>query len=274
MNILKENEKSYDELVEMNRMLEKRLAEEIVKNRQKDLFFVQQARLTVLGETLIYTGYQWRQQLNGLTLLIQDLRDALEFGEITDHYIDGFTRESMIHIQQITSTFNDYRKFFRINKKKSNFFVSDAIEDALSIFNPCLRRHDIDIEFVHCGQHLALGFPYDYSLAVLIILLNARDSFVKCDQHNRIIQIQIHEETHNWVAHFTDNAGLIAPTSLSCVFEPYDTTKNHGSGFGHYLTKIIIENMNGSVKVENTVDGTRFTLFVPKAAPGNIRTEF
>jgi len=66
------------------------------------------------------------------------------------------------------------------------------------------------------------------------------------------------------LAEFTDNAGGIEPAILRKVFDPNFTTKSHGTGLGLYMTKMIIENMDGSVEVENTGDGALFRLSVPK----------
>lgn len=269
MNILKESEKSFDELVEMNQMLEKKLAVEIAKNKEKDLLFIQQSRHAAMGEMVGSIGHQWRQPINNLTLLVQDLRDALEFGEITEPYLDRFTKDSMDQIQHMTGFFNDLRKFYLPNKEK-RFSVADAIEDALSIFSPCLKSHDIRIEFVHRGQPLTVGFPNDFSLAVLNVLLNAKDAFDYHEQHNRKIQIQIYEEANFWASQFTYNADVREPTSLSSVFEPNFPQQTHDSGLRYYFTKTVVANMNGSVKAENTGDGTSITLFVPKASRNNI----
>lgn len=270
MENLKESEKCYHELVEINRTLEKRLAEEVWKNFQKDHFLIQQSSLAAMGEMMANIRQQCRQPLNSLTLLIQDLKDAREFGEITEQYIDRFTRESIIQIQHMTRTINDFRKFYRLNKDKCTFSVSEAIEVALSIFSTSLKSHDICVEFEYRGQPMAFGFPNEYSQAVLNILTNARDAFVNRDLHNRKILIDIYEEDGFLIAQFTDNAGGIDPAYLTKVFEPYFTTRNHGSGLGLYLTKMIVENMNGCVKAENIGDGTRVSLLVRKVTTGNI----
>lgn len=251
-------------LESLNRTLEKRIKDEVAKNRQKDHILIQQSRLAAMGEMIASIGHQWRQPLNRLSLSIQDVREALEFGEINDQYIDGFTRESMIQIKHMSRTINDFRKFYRPNKQKCSFSVSESIEDALSIFSSSLKNHGIQVEFEYRGQQMAYGFPNEYSQVVLNILTNARDAFVHNDISNRKVTITIDESGDNLIAAFTDNAGGIDPLLLSKVFDPYFTTRPHGTGLGLYMTKMIIENMNGSVTAENKGNGTRFSLAVPK----------
>ncbi len=160
--------KQYVETI--NRDLEKRVREEVAKNRQKDHILIQQSRLAAMGEMIASIGHQWRQPLNSLSLLIQDVREALDFGEINDQYIDQFTKESMIQIKHMSRTINDFRKFYRPNKEKSSFPISDSIEDALSIFSSSLKNHDIHVEFEYRGQQLAYGYPNEFSQVVLNIL--------------------------------------------------------------------------------------------------------
>jgi PAS domain S-box-containing protein len=254
----------------LNQNLEKRIQLEVAKNRQKDHILIQQSRLAAMGEMIASIGHQWRQPLNSLSLLIQDVREALDFGEIDDQYIDRFIKESMIQIKHMSRTINDFRKFYRTNKERCTFSISDSIEDALSIFSSSLKNHAIHVDFEYRGQQMAYGYPNEFSQVVLNILTNARDAFVANQIPNRKLDITIHERGEYLDAIFTDNAGGIEQALLGKIFDPYFTTRPNGTGLGLYMTKMILENMNGSVVVENTGDGARFTLSVPKVTADSI----
>ena len=45
--------------------------------------------------------------------------------------------------------------------------------------------------------------------------------------------------TESITAEFIDNAGGIEPALLEKVFDPYFTTRQHGTGIGLYMTKMI-----------------------------------
>ncbi|NRD79612.1 HAMP domain-containing histidine kinase [Bacillus sp. BRMEA1] len=267
---LSENEKYYRDLAEkyenLSRILEKQLQEEIIKNKEKDQILIQHSRLAAMGEMVANISHQWRQPLNNLTLLLQDVREALEFGEIDDHYIDQFTREGMVIIKNMSQTINDFRRFYKPNKEKSAFSVGDSIVEALSIFSISLKKHGIQVEFKFGGQQIAYGYPNEYGLVVLNILSNARDAFVANTINNRKLIIKLSESEKFVSAEFIDNAGGIEPSLLQKIFDPYFTTKPQGTGFGLYMTKMIVENMSGMVSVENTSNGAKFSLSVPKAA--------
>ncbi|HYY13120.1 MAG TPA: hybrid sensor histidine kinase/response regulator [Chthoniobacterales bacterium] len=65
-----------------------------------------------------------------------------------------------------------------------------------------------------------------------------------------------------------DNGPGIAPTEINKIFDPYFTTKQskHGTGLGLYIAKKVIEDHNGSIKVDSTPGkGTTFTIRLPLA---------
>jgi signal transduction histidine kinase len=270
----KESEENYRKMVKKYELvvsnLENRIKEEEAKNRQKDYLLVEHSRLASLGEMISSMEYQWRQPLNSLSLLIQDVREARQFGEINDQYIDTFIKEGMIEINHMSRTINDFQKFYQPNKQKCTFSISDSIEKALSLFSYSLSNHDIHVEFEYREQHMAYGFPNEYSQVVLNILTNACNTFITNEVKERIVDIKIGTEDHFLIVDFTDNAGIIEPSLLLRVFEPNFTTRNNSSGIGLYMTKMLIEKMDGKVTLKNTEKGAHIRLAVPKVASENI----
>lgn len=218
-----------------------------------------------MGEIIASIGYQWRQPLNSLSLLIQDVSEAQEFNEINDQYINRFTKESMALIKHMSRSINDFRKLYQPNKEKTVFSLSEAIEDALSIFSLSLNNHSIHVHFEYGGQHEVIGFRNEFIQVVLNILMNARDALITHNVDNRNICIKIAEDHWFYMTEIIDNGGGIEPYLLDKIFDPYFTTRPDGTGLGLFMTKIILESINGIVKAENTGNGARLCLFVPKA---------
>lgn len=261
MSSYKEQAKHYEAI---NQILGDRIKEEVEKNRQKEMLLIQHSRLAAMGEMIAGLSHEWRQPLKNLSTLIEDLGEAREFGEIDEQYLDRFSIESMGQINLLARLIHDFRKFYRPNKEKCAFSVGDSIEEALSLFSSSLNNYGIQVDFVYRGQQMAYGYPNDFSQVVLNILLNARDAFVGKEHPNRKIYITIAETNRFIAAAITDNAGGIDPAMLKNVFEPFFTTRPHGTGLGLYMSKLLLENMDGMIEVENTSDGARFCLSVPK----------
>jgi signal transduction histidine kinase len=63
-----------------------------------------------------------------------------------------------------------------------------------------------------------------------------------------------------------DTGGGITPAQLAKIFEPYFTTRQgkSGTGLGLYITKKVVEDHHGSIKVDSTPEtGTTFTIRLP-----------
>jgi signal transduction histidine kinase len=63
-----------------------------------------------------------------------------------------------------------------------------------------------------------------------------------------------------------DNGHGIPPARIDKIFDPYFTTKQgkSGTGLGLYITKKVVEDHNGSLKVDSTPGvGTTFTIRLP-----------
>ena len=48
---------------------------------------VQQSKMAAMGEMIGAIAHQWRQPLNAAGLVIQDIKDAYEFGELNKEYL-------------------------------------------------------------------------------------------------------------------------------------------------------------------------------------------
>jgi signal transduction histidine kinase len=78
-----------NELNDINKNLEQRVKEEVEKNREKNKMLIQQSRHAALGEMLGNIAHQWRQPLNTLGLMLQDLEDAYDDDTLNKEYLNA-----------------------------------------------------------------------------------------------------------------------------------------------------------------------------------------
>jgi len=252
------------ETKKINQNLEQGHQGENEKRKQIDPFFIQQSRFAQMGEMFESYGQEWQQPLNHLSLLIQDIREALEFGELSDRYIENFIYESMLQINHMSQAIHDFRKLYKPNKDKSPFSVADSIEDALAIFSPSLHQQKIMVNFVHRGQFMAFGYPNEFSQAVLNVLIRTKNAFIVKNSQTRILELNISETSQYIVAEISDNAGSIDRALMENAFGPCFSSTPKDMDFGLYVTKMILENMGGTVAADNSNLGTKYSLLVPK----------
>jgi PAS domain S-box-containing protein len=253
-------------LLQLNQELDSRVREEIQKNKEKDLLLQRQSRLAAMGEMIGNIAHQWRQPINALGLILGDLEDAAVYGECDLSYIQTAVGKSKNLIQKMSSTIDDFRHFFRVDKSPGAFSLKHVTDECLNLVEAAMKSHSIDI-VVNCDHDvLVSGYANEYSQALMNILTNAREAIMERTNAGGRIVIEIGEEGEYGVHTVTDNGGGIPSEVLPRIFEPHFTTKEQGVGIGLYMTLISIEkNMHGRIDVDNVADGARFTIRLPKS---------
>lgn len=163
----------------------------------------------------------------------------------------------------MSRTTNDFQKLNRATHAECSFAVSDSIEEALSIFFSSLKNHDIHVDFEYRGLQMVYGSPTVFSQIILHILIHVREAFNLNKIKYRKLKIQIIIDKDFIVVEFTDNAGGV-PALNSILSDPSHIKGVHGTESGLYITKKYIEKMGGFIMVQNTDDGSRIMLSVPK----------
>ncbi|MEY4504006.1 MAG: hypothetical protein RL154_298, partial [Pseudomonadota bacterium] len=247
---------------DLEQNLQLKVQEELLKNRDKDIAMQRQSRLAAMGEMISNIAHQWRQPLNTLSLKIQDVPMALQFGELNIEYAQSFSKESMAIIQYMSQTIEDFRNFFKPEKEKVHFDVKDSVKKAIMLAKDGLNAMFISLEIEIPDYEInILGYPSEFAQVILIILNNSKDALSEKHGSDRRIRIKLAQENSVISVSICDNAGGIPEDIIDKIFEPYFTTKHQaqGTGLGLYMSKMIVENnMGGKLLVSNGVEGACF----------------
>jgi len=239
--------------------------------REKEQLLLQQSRHAAMGEMINNIAHQWRQPLNSLGLLVQQTLVFHEFGQVNQQYLEENAAQCMNLIRHMSQTVEDFRNFFKPDKEKMRFELSEVLRKTLSLADGSLKGRQITVEVAAGDQPSVDGYPNEFSQAVLNILINARDAFIeRCVQPARIA-VGIAAQEGRAVVTITDNAGGIEAGIIDKIFDPYFTTKGpqQGTGVGLFMSKTIIErNMGGSLTVCNVEGGAQFRIEMPLPAGG------
>jgi len=246
--------------------LERRVDEEVKKREKQEQISIQQSKLAAMGEMIGNIAHQWRQPLTSLGVLVQDIKEAYHYGELNDTYLEDNVANSMLLIHKMSDTINDFQNFFKPDKVRERFHVSDVVADTLSIIGNSLKNNGIMVE-IDLEEDVSLdGYRNEYGQVLLNLLSNAKDALLSRENKQRKIWIRA-SYTEKGKSHLSveDNGGGIEEGILEKVFDPYFTTKfkSDGTGIGLYMSKMIIErNMDGRILVENGQDGAVFSIEV------------
>ena len=253
--------KKAKELEESNSTLERRIHQEVQKNREKDIILFQQTKMASMGEMIGNIAHQWRQPLAIINTIIAILNEKNQRDKI-----DKITLEKkLIEIENKTlymsQTIEDFLSFFKPSKTKKEFTLIDIIDNSVLIIEQLLSKNNIRLKIDMKDNLNIHGFKDEFIQVILAIITNSIQAFK--NQDNKFIAIDAIKNDTNIIINIRDNAGGIPKEILHKVFEPYFTTKHksQGTGLGLYMSKMICENnMNGILSVSNIQNGVKFTI--------------
>lgn len=254
------------ELEEQNKELEKLVAIEVEKNRQKDEIIFQQNKLAAMGEMLENIAHQWRQPLMELSALFIPIEAKINFNKNinNDELLDSINKLNHI-TKYMSNTIDDFKNFFATNKEKTEFKLSDQINSSLGLIITGLRKNGIFVDIVIKKNPTIFGYKNEYTQVLINILNNAKDALIYRKVKEPKIIITLDSNNKNSILSVEDNAGGVQVKPIDNIFKPFFTYgKKEGTGIGLFMSKLIIEkNMNGKLLVSNEKAGASFKIISP-----------
>jgi len=125
---------------------------------------------------------------------------------------------------------------------------------------------------VSCEGMAIFGYSNEFRHVILNIVNNAMDAIIAGRTGNPVrkqqpgqIKFDFFHADPTLIINIADNGGGIDVENIHRIFEPYFTTKDpdKGTGLGLYMSKVIMEHMDGRLSVENNDRGAVFTLELP-----------
>lgn len=246
----------------LNHTLEERIETAVNELRRKDQTLIQQNRLAAMGEMINNIAHQWRQPLNLISLIVQGLPKCKS---LSQEELDLEIERIMNVIMYMSQTIDDFRHFFRQDKKMTRFAANQTVAKAVEFITPSLNDKGISISIIEQSQVDIYGYSNEYAQVLLNILSNAKDVLVEKNVTDPRIDICVSRADGHSVVTITDNGGGIGSDVMPRIFDPYFSTKEkmQGTGIGLYMSKIIIEqNMGGSLTARNVAGGASFIIEV------------
>ena len=257
-----------DELIKhekmLNENLEKRVEEELSKRREQEQLLIQQSKLASMGEMIGNIAHQWRQPLNALGLILQNIKFSYDMEELNDEFIDKSINKANMITTKMSTTIDDFRNFYKPNKSLELFNLDEAIEKTISLVEPTYKSYEIKLTKNNENKGIRIfGYEGEFSQVILNILTNAKDALLENCVENKEVILDISQENNFVNISIKDNDKGIPIEIIDKIFEPYFSTKEEGkgSGIGLYMSKTIIEsNMDGKILVNNIENGVEFLI--------------
>ncbi|ADD69484.1 histidine kinase [Denitrovibrio acetiphilus DSM 12809] len=263
-----------DALANLNQTLENRVAVETENRRRSEQVLHEQSKMAAMGQMLNAISHQWRQPLNSLGMIVQDLMDEFEEKGISKEYLTESVEKAVKLILHMSNTIDDFCNLVRPDSnEREDFNLFETVKDVSVLVNESYSNSGIFIEPLLRGdneeteQLIVHGEQGLFKQVLLNIFSNSKDAISERLANGKIsrglIRVEVESLDGTLKVFVTDNGGGIPVAVIDRVFEPYFTTKEEskGTGIGLYMSKVFIEeHMNGSIAASNTGDGALISI--------------
>lgn len=255
-------------LQEKNTTLEEEIKKALAKSKEKERQFFEQLKMAQMGELIGNIAHQWRQPLSVISTTISGMRLKKEMNILQDEnfyeYCDGVLDSVML----LSQTIDEFRDYIKESNKHKEVIVQDRVKMAFAMVETSFKVENIQIipdkiDPTPIVFQLILG---ELLQAVLPILNNAKEALMQKKDAQRWVKYSVYTSQYYIVIAIEDNAGGIPAHIVDKVFNPYFTTKHQtqGTGIGLYTSyDIIVNHLNGNLRVENTSNGAKFFIELP-----------
>lgn len=266
MDITKEK-KLEEKLLQMNKNLNLLVEDKVLELKQKDIMILQQSRFSAMAEAISSIAHQWRQPLNALGIIVQDIKMASDYGELTKEYLDESVSKSKDIILEMSKTIDGFRGFMKSGQEREVFDISFAAQKAVLLSDSAFKNSLVKLEIEYPKEPIFIdGYLSDFVQSMLGILMNSKENFDQNQHKDPKTKIKIKSDEEFVTVYISDNGGGCSREVLDNIFEPYFSTKGSqsGTGIGLFLAKTAIEkNMGGAVEAYNAEDGLTVSMRLP-----------
>jgi len=237
-------------------------AKEIERRIQNEKLLVQQSKMAAMGEMMDAVAHQWKQPLNALSMYSEIIKSDFDEGNVDKTYITQFSIDIQTQIDHMVNTLDEFRTFFRPNKKNQEFALRDVLQSVLLLTKDDLLKNHITVNIEQEDPLTIVGSENEFKHLILNIINNAKDAFNEKSIEKRELKIRIIQDDEGNRLEIEDNAGGIPKEIIKDIFKANVTSKEEGkgTGIGLYMSTQIATKHHATLSVRNQNDGAIFTV--------------
>jgi len=253
------------QLQEINNNLEERIRQEVEKNRSREQMMLHQTRLAQMGEMISMIAHQWRQPLAAISATSGSIELQASINKLDKDVILKKAHNISSYSQDLSSTIDDFRNFFKPNKEKKDTTYEELLGSVLKIIGLSITHKNIQLlQELNCHETFNT-YPNELKQVILNLIKNAEDILLEKAVEDPYIKIITYTKENQYILEISDNGGGVPEDIIGNIFDPYFSTKKDkdGTGLGLYMSKIIIEDhCGGKLSVDNEKDGAVFRIYL------------
>ncbi|MBP0726504.1 GHKL domain-containing protein [Bacillus sp. RG28] len=228
-----------------------------IEEKQNFIDETHKERLTILGQMSASFVHEFRNPLTSIIGFVKLLRienPQMKYLEIIDHELHqlNFRIEQFLHISKKEN-----------DKVLEYFMINDLFKDITDFLYPSLVNSSVILQEVFSDKIYVHGFRNEIRQVLLNIFMNSIDALIS-NKDKKIVQYQVVEVEDKIIIKIRNNGPKIDDEKICTIFEPFVTTKSHGTGIGLFVCKQIIEKHEGQIECYSDEQWTSFFISLPK----------
>lgn len=246
--------------------------EEELQNRH--LLLTQKTKEEEMGRMLGNVAHQWKQPLNTLYLVCQNLKEMRELNDLDDTTFEKYLQIMTEQIKFMLSVIEEFRSFYMPSRERENLEICAVIRNTLDFFYSIVDNN-ISIKFQSGKSKKNLmihATKSEFQNVIIVLLDNAIEAIktrlktgaikegritIRCALGENIAGVQM------CAIYIKDNGGGIDKEIARKVFDKFFTTKESGTGIGLSIVQMLVESMQGRITFLNEQDGVEFKVEFP-----------
>ena len=239
-------QQSHDQLQETVTTLKAELGE---KNRLLE----RRKRLSAIGEMAAGMAHEIRNPLGGIqlyaSLLAKDVADRPESSKIVDKISSGVK-----HLESLVSQVLQFTRELRIEPVVCE--LRDIVDSMVELVAPKAEAAEVSMVVDGPSAMPVVVDPVLFGQAVLNLLINAVEAIGKPGAvYLTYEKINAGEGPPHFSLVVRDTGSGIEPANLEKLFNPFFTTKDHGTGLGLAFVHRVVEAHDGTISATNVPGG-------------------
>jgi PAS domain S-box-containing protein len=243
-----------------------KIARDITQRKRAERALQTTERLASVGRLAATIAHEINNPLEAITNLVYLARNASNPGEV-----NKFLALAEEELERVSILTRQALGFYRETRGATRIRLGDLVTSLLPVFASRARNKRIQLVPEIYDHAEILAVPGEIRRVIANLVNNSMDAVDAGGQ----VRIRIADATHCGETALAgvrltvaDTGGGIPSAVRAQVFEPFFTTKKDvGTGLGLWVSKSIIENHSGSIRVKSSVvpgkSWTVFSIFLP-----------
>jgi signal transduction histidine kinase len=232
------------------------------KMEEANIKLIQAEKLASIGRISAGIAHEIRNPLTSVKLNIQKLMQSESLNDVEKEHLD-LSQEGIKHMEKSIKDLLDFTRASELNLDR--FSVEQILEESIKTLAGSLEMKKIVLEKNYPDELPQVLVDGDKLRQVFLNVL--RNAYEAVEEGGKItISLSLLEERSEKKikVEIVDDGCGIPEKDRDIIFELFYTTKTTGIGLGLAISRKIIEQHGGSIRLEeNMTEGTSFEILIP-----------